>query len=781
MPRFRLPGIREKLLVAFSLLVTCMSVFIFVFFPARLEQQALAAVQTKAEAIADMTAYSLSAGVYFSDTKAVQEVLEGASRAPDIFALQVRDSLGHTVAARNRAGHVAELVARAHSHTTSPDDALYFVASPIVHERKQIGELTLGISLAGVHEDVARARQLGALVGALVFVVGFVVVWAISTLVTRPLMAVSRTVELIAGGNLSLRATEAPDAEVAQLVRAFNSMVDKLAGAQAELSATNAHLEERVDTRTAELREAIGNAHAARLALVQSEGQARATSEMLQSLIDVAPQAINAVDLDFTVTRWNRASEQLFGWSAAEVIGQRLPIVPEEHTAEFRSFQAMLESGQVILPREIVRKRKDGTIVSVLLAVSILRDAALAPLGYIAVITDLSDRKSLEEQLRQSQKMEAIGRLAGGVAHDFNNMLTVITSSAALLRETARHDEHGENLDAIATAAARASALTRQLLLFSRKQVVHLVPLNVNDVIADTSPMLRRLVRENIHYRTVLDETLGDVTADPTQMQQVIMNLVVNASDAMPDGGVLTMETRNAELDDDYAAGHAGVTPGAYVRLTISDTGIGMSEETVGKIFEPFFTTKPAGIGTGLGLATTYGVVAQLGGHLRVYSELGHGTVIKVFLPRCTHVRAATAAGGHITAPSAAVGGAATVLLVEDEASVRTAIRRTLARLGYEVIEAEDGESGLRHAAERAQVIDVVLTDLMMPGMNGRAFADQLRAVCPGLPVIFMSGYTDDTVNQFGLVDDTHAFLQKPFSGEQLSRTINSMLQGAAR
>jgi CheY-like chemotaxis protein len=311
------------------------------------------------------------------------------------------------------------------------------------------------------------------------------------------------------------------------------------------------------------------------------------------------------------------------------------------------------------------------------------------------------------------------------------------------------------------------------LLLFSRRQVVHRQPVNISDSVGNMVPMLRRLLRENIQFTTALAGNIGMVTADPTQLEQVIMNLVVNASDAMPEGGSLTVETQNVELDEIYAT---DVTPGHYVMLVVSDTGIGMDASTVSKIFEPFFTTKEAGKGTGLGLATTYAVVSQLGGHIRVYSEPGHGTAFKIYLPRET---AEEGAGNEEKAPirsQRSSTASQTILLVEDEDIVRRAIRRTLEQHGYQVLEAADGESGLAAAAAHEGELHAVVTDLMMPGMNGRTFIDLLHAARTGFRVVFMSGYTDETVNQRGLVDSTHTFLQKPFSGGQLAKVLNELM-----
>ncbi|MFN8583030.1 MAG: PAS domain S-box protein [Gemmatimonadaceae bacterium] len=317
--------------------------------------------------------------------------------------------------------------------------------------------------------------------------------------------------------------------------------------------------------------------------------------EMLQSLIDVAPQAIVAVDLDWHVTRWNRAAEALFGWTAEEIIGQPLLYVPPEQQAEFKRMQQQLNAGKSLGVVETVRQHKDGHEVSVLRAVSVLRDSEGRPVSYVAVLTDLTERKQLEEQLRHAQKMEAIGCLAGGVAHDFNNMLTVIASCAAMMRQRPHSEEDSEDLEAIATSAERAAALTRQLLLFSRKQATTLFKVDANQIVAEMEPMLRRLLRENIALETSVSKDEALVTADPTQLQQVILNLFVNAADAMPDGGALTIETAVVSVDPDRVRAHPRAKGGTHLHLRVRDTGIGMDATTMARIFEPFFTTKPLG------------------------------------------------------------------------------------------------------------------------------------------------------------------------------------------
>jgi nitrogen-specific signal transduction histidine kinase len=395
---------------------------------------------------------------------------------------------------------------------------------------------------------------------------------------------------------------------------------------------------------------------------------------------------------------------------------------------------------------------------------------------FIATKQDVTERKTLEAQLHQASKMEAVGRLAGGVAHDFNNLLTIINGYSQILQEKLRSDtEASGHLREISLAGERAATLTRQLLAFSRRQVLTPQVLDLNAVVSNLDKMLQRLIGEDIKLHTHLDPTLGRVKADPGQIEQVLMNLVVNARDAMPTGGNLTLETSNVELDETYANTHPTVQPGPHVMLAVSDTGVGMTPETKARIFEPFFTTKEQSKGTGLGLATVYGIVKQSGGSIWVYSELGHGTVFKIYLPLVGDYPVAKELAKTETDSAA---GTETILVVEDEKGVRSLIRLALISAGYKVLEVEDGKSAVAMCANYDGPIHMLLTDVVMPQMSGPAVAGKVATLRPGIKVLYMSGYTDDAMVHHGVLGQDTPFIQKPFSPTGLRQKIREVLGG---
>jgi PAS domain S-box-containing protein len=405
-----------------------------------------------------------------------------------------------------------------------------------------------------------------------------------------------------------------------------------------------------------------------------------------------------------------------------------------------------------------------------------LRDGEGEIQGVIGVALDVTERDRLADQLRQSQKMQAVGELAGGVAHDFNNLLMVVKGHAQLLLDRMPDPSPmRQSVLQVEKAADRAASLTRQLLAFSRKQVLQPRVLDMNEVVAGMIRMFSRVIGENIEMAFLPGGNLGRVKADPGQIEQVLLNLVVNARDAMPDGGRLTIETSNVDLDRSYSAKHASTEPGAYVMLTVTDTGCGMTAETQSHIFEPFFTTKGPGKGTGLGLATVYGVVKQSGGYIWVYSEVGHGTTFKIYLPR---VMAELDRPVAETDTREMAKGSETILFVEDEQSVRELVCDYLRGNGYTVLEAPEGTEALKVAAAHSGAIHILITDVVMPHLSGPELAAQIGAVRQGLKVLFVSGYTDDTVFRHGVLEGGVAYLQKPFNLKALAQKIREVLSG---
>ena len=419
-------------------------------------------------------------------------------------------------------------------------------------------------------------------------------------------------------------------------------------------------------------------------------------------------------------------------------------------------------------------RHKDGSYHWIHDEARLTRDSAGRPVEVFGSWVDITERKALEMQLLQAQKMEAVGLLAGGVAHDFNNVLTAIGGYAELVREDLPgEDARRHDVEEILRATERAATLTRQLLAFSRRQVLAPRVLDLNGVVAGVDNMLRRLIGADVELRTALAPELGAVRADPGQLEQVIMNLVVNARDAMPRGGKLTLETANAELDESYALEHPAVVAGPYVMLAVSDSGVGMDAATQARVFEPFFTTKEKGKGTGLGLATVYGIVKQSGGNIWLYSEPGRGTTFKIYLPRVDQPPEQLAAA---PAPRAAPRGSETVLLVEDDEAVRALARKMLAAHGYTVLAAASGAEALKLAADHTGPIHLLVTDVVLPGMSGRELATRFQSVRPGLKVLYTSGYTDDAVVHHGVLDPGIAFLQKPFTSGTLARKVRETL-----
>jgi PAS domain S-box-containing protein len=598
--------------------------------------------------------------------------------------------------------------------------------------------LVIEFPRATVLHEVQAGMTAIIIFGLAALLIAAVMSWRLSGEFTRPLEEMATAAEHISGGDYDRPLAVRSDDEIGAAASAFNRMASSLRGSRAELEA--------------------------------KVGEAASSARRLERVITSSGAVLYELAPRDGVMRFTWISENvpdLFGYSLAEALAPGWwsgNVSPDDLTTTGPEAEPRMDG-----VREYRFRHKDGRYRWIRDDQRVVPDDDASGRAHIVgTWLDITEQRHLEEQLRHAQKMEAIGTLAGGVAHDFNNILTVVTSYAELLSRTEDDPNRRCDLDEIVAAARRATLLTRQLLTFSRKTIAEPQSISVSYVVARLGGMLRRLLKENVKLVPRLSDDVAPILGDPNQLEQVVMNLVINAADAMPDGGTLVIETQNIELDDAYARTHGRVRPGRYVMLAVTDTGAGIDPSIMDKIYEPFFTTKPPGQGTGLGLASTYAIVKEAGGHIWVYSEPGQGTTFKVYFP---WEGASKASPSPSSAPSE-LRMLGTALLVEDDARVRRAVRRMLERIGFDVMEAPDGEAGLGVAAGHEGPIDVVVTDLMMPRLGGGAFARRLALSRPSVPVVFMSGYTDDAAFRRGLLESEYTFVQKPFTREHLEAAI---------
>jgi two-component system cell cycle sensor histidine kinase/response regulator CckA len=525
------------------------------------------------------------------------------------------------------------------------------------------------------------------------------------------------------------------------------------------------------------IRDADGNPQYCVGNLVDITERMRAESEVQRLSVGVeqSPVSIVITDPHGVIEYVNSKFCAISGYTREEAIGLKPSVLKsgeqsDEYYAEMWRTITLGETWK----GEFHNKRKDGTLY--------WEEATIGPItsetgeitSFIAFKQDITEQKDLQLRLLQSQRLEAIGQLAGGIAHDFNNLLTVINGYSALLMESIGEDDtlRGD-LQQIVAAGERAGTLTHQLLAFSRKQVIRPATLSLNTLVTDITSMLRRLVGEHVVLRTNLADDLRETRVDPVQMNQIIMNLVVNSRDALPDGGEVTLSTQNFQIDDSFSARHLGASPGMYCLLTVSDNGVGMDPLTREHAFEPFFTTKGIGEGTGLGLSTVYGIVKQHDGYVWLYSEEGQGTTVRVYLPEAPTDKAVDTDPGI---PPASVTGTETILLVEDDDTVRGLTAGILERAGYSVFPAPDGRSALQLFAEHINEIDVVVSDVVMPGMGGKELADAILQKKPDMRVIFVSGYTDEAISRAGVLKENAELITKPFHPSELLLRVRTVL-----
>jgi two-component system, cell cycle sensor histidine kinase and response regulator CckA len=506
----------------------------------------------------------------------------------------------------------------------------------------------------------------------------------------------------------------------------------------------------------------------------------RSSEERLRAVLSMSPLPTVVVDSEYKVELWNRAAERAFGWTADEIIGKPYPLQQEDGgDVEVQDLFNQSLAGAALQGLEVRRRRRDGSLVTLQVWNALLPEGLSGSPSLVAILADVSEQRELEEQLRQAQRMEAVGRLAGGIAHDFNNLLTIIGGHIELILEDATLSAAVRtDVQEVSAGVRRAGDLTQQLLAFSRKQMLQPRALNLNDIVRGIERMLIRTIGAHIELVTSLDPQLATVSADPGRIEQVLMNLVLNAKDAMNAGGRLIIETKNVLLTEHDAAAHGALQPGAYAMLIVTDSGSGMDAATISHIFEPFFTTKEQGHGTGLGLATVYGIVRQSGGDVTVYSEPGLGSTFRVFLPAVALPAEPVPGGNSAAGAPLTRRGSETILLVEDEAGVRALVHKTLARLGYRVLAADSATEALYQCRLHSGPIDMLLTDVVMPGLGGGELAREITRIHPGIRVLFMSGYTAEGISHQGILRTGAAFLEKPFTLQGLTSKIEDVLEG---
>ncbi len=682
------------------------------------------------------------------------------------------DNLQH----RARVANVSALITRAFSDLDGVVEAAaanHFSSGTALRESARASIEAVREQLDGMESDEERLlaslaldqkrlqrRLERALVGGglAALLGGFAAMFVFTRSIVRRVHQVEEFARAVAGESSPVKGSARGD-EIARLERTLHETSRQLTTQSEQLRSARTDLEMRVEMRTRELR--------------QANEELRQANDMRQTLIRSSPLAIFSLDPEGRVVFWSPGAERMFGWSEEEAIGNILPAIPEARLPEFQEAMGRLREGESLERAERSQVRKDGRSIEVAIWSVPLRSAGGEVTRILTFEADITDRRQLEDQLRQSQKLEAVGRLAGGVAHDFNNLLTVIMGYVEMLiSEPGASAPMVEYAQEIQFATERASGLTGQLLAFSRRQITQPRIIDLNETVEHSMKLLRRVIGEDISISTHLDPSLARIKADPIHVDQTIMNLVVNARDAMPDGGKLTIETANVQLDETYPGRHLGVTPGFYSMLAVSDTGVGMTSEVRERIFEPFFTTKEPGKGTGLGLSIVYGVVKQNLGDIIVYSEPGKGTSFKLYFP----IVEAPAEAPAASVKPAEWRGSETILLCEDEPRIRKLVNAMLTKHGYNVIEAEGPNAAVALARNGAARIDLLLTDIVMPEMSGFDLAKAVRETRPETKVLYMSGYTDRRVGSGWVLDANTPFLHKPFTTSALAKKVREAL-----
>lgn len=764
--------IRTKLGLLVGVVLGVISVFIFFYFPSRYEQQALDALSQKAQSIAEMTAFSVGPAIVFEDVVSLEEAFGAARQNRDLLYLVVTNTEGRVFTSHNLPSALSSGYDRLdYDGSFTADRNVYRLSVPILHRNEVVGAVSLGLSLEGVWMEIRETRSTIALLSALIFLVGMAGAVAVSIWVTWPLKNVVQTVQQIARGDLTKRAPVTTRDELGGLAIAVNTMAQNLERSRGALEQINAELESRVAERTVKLEREI----AERKRIQDS------VKKLLQA-VEQTDDVIFMTDHNGTFTYVNQAFEKLYGYSREEIAGQTPRILKsgQVHDRYYEEFwRNQLASKSV--HSEHINKTRDGRIVMVNTSISPVFNNEGGLSGFIAVEQDITQRKQLEDerknleaQLLQTQKLESLGTLAGGIAHDFNNILGIILGYISILEQpSGSEDRRAAALATIRKAIERGANLVRQILTFARKENVNFSLVDINATVLEIMKMLQETIQRSISIQSELDPDLPLITADPTQIQQVLMNICVNARDALGSGGLMVL--RSAAVSKlSVREFFPEASHDQYVRLSVSDTGHGMDQNTKSRIFEPFFTTKPHGKGTGLGLAVVYGIINNHQGFIRVDSEIGNGTTFHLYFPAPMRVK--SAGTDHSLNEEDVPGGSEVLLLVEDEQSLLEIVGGALRKKGYTVLEARDGIEAVETYEQRKGDIALVISDLGLPRLSGKEAFLQMKVINSDIRVIFGTGYLEPDLKNELLRMGARGFLQKPYSSGQLLRSVRELI-----
>ncbi len=756
-------GIRTRISLLFAFAIGIFAFLVAVYFPQFHQQREMKALRERAQSVAAISAYSISPALYFDDATGLSEVVDAARQDKDIILLEVKNNAGKVVASYvdKSAGGTVDTLAPA----SLPG---YTLVTPIVDRGNRIGTLTVVMSVAGIEKSVSDTRQVIGIVSLVIFIIGIFFGGWIGKLITAQLSTIAQTTELIAAGDLSKRVPVGSQDEVGVFARSFNLMVEKLGATMYDLADVNRNLERRVQIRTAELQHEIV--------------ERRKIEDELRKLyvaVDQSSVSVAITDTKGVIEYVNPKFTTTSGYTREEITGQPISILKSgltPHSVYKYLWDTILAGNE--WSGDLQNRRKNGELYWENVTISPIRDPDGIVANFLAVKDDITEKRRLEQQLTQAQKMESIGTLAGGIAHDFNNILTIISGYASLIGTVHQQDSDTQkNVRMITTAVDRGAGIVRQILTFARKTEARPKLVEVNTVIKELSSLLRDTFPKTITVALNLEKALPRIVIDGTQLHQMLLNLCVNARDAMEDGGTLTMSTRLAGYAD-LEAKFPDCKHVSHVQINVSDTGMGMTGAITQRIFEPFFTTKEIGKGTGLGLSVVYGIVRAHGGYVDVESAPGQGSTFRVYLPVQDDFAPDHDQAGKTALTS--LSGNETILLVEDEEGLRQMLRSSLSKYGYRILEAKDGLEAVEVFRRNAASIDLLFTDIGLPGLDGLSVIREVRAIKPTIKVLASSGFLNPELRVSLAQQSITEFLQKPFLPEQVLERVRHVLSGMA-